>query len=378
MELRNNYKKLGDYIREIDVRNKGLRVTRLLGVSNEKYFIPSIANIVGTDLSNYKIVKRNQFAFGTVTSRNGDKLSIAILKEDECIVSSSYVVFEVIDESKLNPDYLMMWLRREEFDRYARFMSHGSVRELFGWDKLCDVELPIPDIGEQLKYVNDYESIQNAIKIKEAINNNLLESLDTKLNILMSENDLENHKFGDFAMFLNGYAFKSDSYLNNGKYKILTIGNVQDGKIDYSNCNYLNELPKNIPNHCILDVGDILMSLTGYVGRIAIVDQSDCLLNQRVCKIKPLKQEYLSGIIALMRCTKVQQSMNKMSDGGTAQQNLSAIELSNTSFEFVNIKAFESFCNDNNNLISFYMNNLAIINNLVKIQRNIISSIAQQ
>lgn len=174
MELRNNYKKLGDYIREIDVRNKELRVTRLLGVSNEKYFIPSIANIVGTDLSNYKIVKRNQFAFGTVTSRNGDKLSIAILKEDKCIVSSSYVVFEVIDESKLNPDYLMMWLRREEFDRYARFMSHGSVRELFGWDKLCDVELPIPDIGEQLKYVNDYESIQNAIKIKEAINNNLL------------------------------------------------------------------------------------------------------------------------------------------------------------------------------------------------------------
>ena len=378
MELRNNYKKLGDYIREIDVRNKGLRVTRLLGVSNEKYFIPSIANIVGTDLSNYKIVKKKQFAFGTVTSRNGDKLSIAILKEDECIVSSSYVVFEVIDESKLNPDYLMMWLRREEFDRYARFMSHGSVRELFGWDKLCDIELPIPDIGEQLKYVNDYESIQNAIKIKEAINNNLLESLDTKLNILMSENDLENHKFGDFAMFLNGYAFKSDSYLNNGEYKILTIGNVQDGKIDYSNCNYLNELPKNIPNHCILDVGDILMSLTGYVGRIAIVDQSDCLLNQRVCKIKPLKQEYLSGIIALMRCTKVQQSMNKMSDGGTAQQNLSAIELSNTSFYFVNIKAFESFCNDNNKLISFYMNNLAIINNLVKIQRNIISSIAQQ
>ena len=79
-----------------------------------------------------------------------------------------------------------------------------------------------------------------------------------------------------------------------------------------------------------------------------------------------------------MRCTKVQQSMNKMSDGGTAQQNLSAIELSNTSFYFVNIKAFESFCNDNNKLISFYMNNLAIINNLVKIQRNIISSIAQQ
>ena len=204
MELRNNYKKLGDYIREIDVRNKGLRVTRLLGVSNEKYFIPSIANIVGTDLSNYKIVKRNQFAFGTVTSRNGDKLSIAILKEDECIVSSSYVVFEVIDESKLNPDYLMMWLRREEFDRYARFMSHGSVRELFGWDKLCDVELPIPDIEEQLKYVNDYESIQNAIKIKEAINNNLLEQGCALCKSVFPITEETNHRLEEFFPIITG------------------------------------------------------------------------------------------------------------------------------------------------------------------------------
>ena len=174
MKLSDNYKKLGPYIREVDIRNKDLSVNKLLGVSNEKYFIPSIANIIGTDLSNYKIVKKNQFAFGTVTSRNGDKISIAILNEDECIVSSSYVVFEVVDENELNPDYLMMWLRREEFDRYARFMSHGSVRELFGWDKMCDIELPIPDIDTQLRFVNDYSIIQDSIKIKEAINNNLL------------------------------------------------------------------------------------------------------------------------------------------------------------------------------------------------------------
>ena len=167
-------KKLGDYIHQVDIRNKNLEVQTLLGVSNEKYFMPSIANIVGTDLSSYKIVKYNQFAYGTVTSRNGDKISIALLKEKECIVSSSYIVFEINDINELNPDYLMMWFKRPEFDRYSRYMSHGSVRELFGWEKLCEVELPIPSIEEQLKIVDDYKVIEERIAIKEAINNNLL------------------------------------------------------------------------------------------------------------------------------------------------------------------------------------------------------------
>ena len=166
-------RKLGEFIREVDVRNRDLSVTLLLGVSNEKYFMPSIANIVGTDLSNYKIVRKNQFAFGTVTSRNGDKISIALLKEDECIVSSSYVVFEIIDTNELDPDYLDMWFRREEFDRYTRFMSHGSVRELFSFDKMKEVELPVPNIEIQRKYVSQYKTIDNAIRLKEQINNNL-------------------------------------------------------------------------------------------------------------------------------------------------------------------------------------------------------------
>lgn len=167
-------KQLGKYIREIDVRNKDLSVDRLLGVSNEKYFIPSIANIIGTDLSSYKIVKQNQFAFGPVTSRNGDKLSIALLTEKECIVSSSYIVFEIIDTKELDPNYLLMWFKRPEFDRYVRFMSHGSVREIFDFNKICEVELIIPSIEEQRKIVSDYKIIEDRISIKQAINNNLL------------------------------------------------------------------------------------------------------------------------------------------------------------------------------------------------------------
>jgi len=142
--MRSSYKKLGPFIREVKVKNSDLQVDKLLGVSITKEFIPSIANTVGTDMSKYKIVHQNQFAYGPVTSRNGDKISVALLQEEACIISTSYTVFEIVDQQKLLPEYLMMWFRRPEFDRYARYMSHGSVREIFGWDEMCDVELPVP------------------------------------------------------------------------------------------------------------------------------------------------------------------------------------------------------------------------------------------
>lgn len=173
--MRSNYKRLGDYIRPFDVRNTQGQVTRLLGVSIEKKFISSIANTIGTDMSTYKIVKKGQFAYGPVTSRNGDKVSIALLHEEECIISSSYSVFEVIDSGILLPEYLMLWFRRAEFDRYARFHSHGSAREIFDWEEMCNVELPIPAIEEQKAIVNAYETIERRIALKRKINDNLEE-----------------------------------------------------------------------------------------------------------------------------------------------------------------------------------------------------------
>lgn len=164
------YKTLGDYINLVDIRNKGSEITNLLGVSIEKRFIPSIANIVGTDLSNYKIVRNGQFAYGPVTSRNGDKMSIALLNGNDCIISSSYTVFEVTRKDELDPEYLMLWFSRPEFDRYARYKSHGSVREIFDWNEMCAVELPVPDIEKQRKIVKAYKTITDRIALKRKIN----------------------------------------------------------------------------------------------------------------------------------------------------------------------------------------------------------------
>ena len=171
--MKEGYRLLGDFIQPVDERNRDLKVDYLLGVSISKQFIPSIANIVGTDLSSYKIVHTGQFAYGPVTSRNGEKISIALLRDKDCIISSSYTVFEVVNKNALDPEYLMLWFSRPEFDRYARYMSHGSVREIFDWDELCKVELPVPSIDKQRSIVKAYQTITERIELKRRINDNL-------------------------------------------------------------------------------------------------------------------------------------------------------------------------------------------------------------
>ena len=162
---RAGYKRLGDYIRQVDVRNRDLSVDVLLGVSVNKYFIPSIANTIGTDMSSYKIVCSGQFVYIPDTSRRGDKIAIALLdKWNKALVSAIYTVFEIVDEGKLLPEYLMMWFRRPEFDRYARFKSHGSAREVFEWEEMCDVMLPVPPIERQRQIVAEYQAIERRIE----------------------------------------------------------------------------------------------------------------------------------------------------------------------------------------------------------------------
>lgn len=162
--MASNYKPLGEYIRQVDVRNKDRKVEKLLGLSVEKCFIPSIANTIGTDMAGYKVIQPRQFAYVADTSRRGDKIGIALLEDNEnAIVSSIYTIFEITDEMLLLPEYLMMWFRRPEFDRYARFHSHGSAREVFDWQEMCDMRLPVPPLSEQRRIVERYASVSRRI-----------------------------------------------------------------------------------------------------------------------------------------------------------------------------------------------------------------------
>ena len=172
--MKEGYKLLGGFIRQVDIRNVEGKEDNLLGLSVSKQFIPSIANTFGTDFTKYKVVKKGQFTYIPDTSRRGEKIAIALLQDyEEGLVSNVYTVFEVVDTNELLPEYLMLWFSRPEFDRYARFKSHGSVREVMDWDELCKVELPVPEIEEQKKIVKAYKTITYRIELKKRINDNL-------------------------------------------------------------------------------------------------------------------------------------------------------------------------------------------------------------
>lgn len=252
--MKSHYKMLGDYIREVNVRNTELKDLDLLGISIQKEFIPSIANTIGTDMSKYKIVKKNQFAYGTVTSRNGDKISIALLQNcNEALISQAYISFEVIDENILLPEYLMMWFRREEFDRYARYMSYGSAREVFSWEEMCNVKLPIPSIEKQREIVKEYNVILNRIRLNEnKINLENLCNIGSSKRVYFDEYTdigVPFYRGGEIILEKNSEPIKNELYISDDRY---------------------NELEEKYgaPNY-----GDILLTAVGTIGQSWFVDK---------------------------------------------------------------------------------------------------------
>ncbi len=166
-------KLLGEYIQQSDERNTYLEIDNLLGISVNKIFIPTKSKKEQLDLSKYKIVRKKQFGYVSVTSRNGEKISIAILDGKAGLVSSTYIVFEVKDTKELLPEYLYLYFQRTEFDRYARFNSWGSARETFDWTEMCNVKLPIPDIKIQEAIVTVYHTLETRKKINEQLKNSI-------------------------------------------------------------------------------------------------------------------------------------------------------------------------------------------------------------
>ena len=175
--MRANYKPIGEYIRLVDERNIGLKVTTLLGLSISKEFIPSVANTIGSDMENYKIIRRNQFACSLMQVRRDKKIPVTLLRDyEEAIISQAYPVFEVIDEKVLLPEYLMMWFSRTEFDRESCFYAVGGVSGSLEWEDFCNMQLPIPSLEKQKEIVAEYNTIVNRIKLNEQLNRKLEET----------------------------------------------------------------------------------------------------------------------------------------------------------------------------------------------------------
>lgn len=327
----NNMKRLGDYIRPVDVRNRDLKVTRLLGVSITKEFMPSIANIVGTDLSAYKVVTKGQFAYGPVTSRNGDKISVALLDGyDDAIISQAYTVFEVVDTNALDPEYLMMWFRRPEFDRYARFHSHGSAREVFDWEEMCEVQVPVPAIEKQREIVAEYNTLATRIETNKKLIATLEQTAQTLYRHTFIDNIDPNNLPQGWRMGTLGEvcSIKGGKRLPKGEelvdtpnsHPYIRVADMCDERFVSLNDDFQyveDDVQKEIKRY-IVNAGDVIISIVGTIGNVNIVDETldNANLTENCVKLVNLQGVSSYYLYALLTSPKGIDAINEGIVGG--------------------------------------------------------------
>ena len=204
--MKSNYDPLGKHIRLVDYRNSEEVTSTVLGISIDKEFMPSVANVIGTDLSRYKLISKGLFACNPMHVGRDERLPIALYEKDSpAIVSPAYFMFEIIDRDVLSEEYLMMWFRRPEFDRECWFMTDGSVRGGITWDDLCRIKLPVPSYARQCEIVESYRAITDRIALKRAENDNLAAVLAASHSKMFFSKDTSEHtKLGELMTFGNG------------------------------------------------------------------------------------------------------------------------------------------------------------------------------
>ena len=390
--MKSNYKQLGQFIRQVDVRNSEGKEENLLGVSVQKKFIPSIANTVGTDFKKYKVVKKGQFTYIPDTSRRGDKIGIALLEDDEeGLVSNVYTVFEIIDEKQLIPEYLMLWFSRPEFDRYARFKSHGSVREVMDWDEMCKVELPVPPYEKQKEIVDGYKAITERIALKQKINDNLTAQCSVDYALMLNGYTTESEdlpdgwrqgNIGSYCDVKSGFAFKSDWWTTEG-YKVIKIANIVNNTIDLDSCDCVIAEHALKANNFYVKSGDILIAMTGATtGKIGIVPLSDepIVVNQRVGKFflgeNPI--EKAPFLYSTLLYSRVIRHLQPDGTAGSAQDNLSADNIKDIAIILPENSIIEDFNKRHIPHLNMMMSNWAEIRSLNKMSEIILQTLSSR
>lgn len=342
--MRSNCKAIGELVERVDIRNTDGSIDTLIGLSIEKCFIRSVANTIGTDLTKYKKIRKNQFAVSLMQVSRDEKIPVACLKEfNEAIMSPAYSIFQVLDENVLLPEYLDMWFNRSEFDREAAFIAVGGVRGSMPWEEFAKMELPVPSIEKQSSIVKAYRTIMDRITLKQQINDNLLATMEnifdiyytsvfgeTKLSLLSNADIPEGwsvKQLCEVADCQSGYAFYKDGYDENG-IRIVDLGNINRNSefILSSSDKYISPDRVNTSKYDKFRVykNDLVMVMTdrkstmellGKTGKIYLDEEQ--LLNQRVYRVR---SEQLSTYLYVYLNNERVHTFHKSRALGTAQK----------------------------------------------------------
>ena len=306
--MKSNYEPLGKHIQLVDYRNSEEVTSTVLGISIDKEFMPSVANVIGTDLSRYKLISKGLFACNPMHVGRDERLPIALYEKDSpAIVSPAYFMFEIIDRDVLNEEYLMMWLRRPEFDRECWFMTDGSVRGGISWDDLCRIKLPVPSYARQCEIVRSYRAITDRIALKRAENDNLEATIQAAFDkafhdagVSLPETIIKQNKVpqgwtdatvGDFASVQTGpfgSQLHNEDYVESGT-PIITVEHMDGKYIAHRNLPLVSQNDVDRLRKYDLHTGDIVFSRVGSVDRAVMVSQHEdgWLFSGRCLRVRP-------------------------------------------------------------------------------------------
>lgn len=331
MMFRDQYKRLGDYIHQVDVRNRDLAVHDLKGLSMTKEFRESTSNIVGVDLSKYKVVNPGVFAFDTMSVIRVHKVPIILNTGNvPVIISPAYITFVSNDENILDSNYLRMWVRRPEFDRYADFKSDAAVRGGYGWDELCDTLIRIPTIEEQRRIVAEYQAVEKRIATNERLIAKLEETAQTIYKKMFVDDIDPAHlpdylhlsTVGDFCQKTTSGGTPSrttQEFWVNGTINWLKSGEVHNNVIldteeQITQSAVKGSAAKLIPS------GSVIMAMYGATaGQVAYL-QTETTTNQACCNMICSDEKRAAYLFFHLLFN--QDSIKRLANGG-AQENLS-------------------------------------------------------
>ncbi|MCF6224436.1 MAG: restriction endonuclease subunit S [Flavobacteriaceae bacterium] len=387
LAMKSNFRKIGDYIQLVDKRNKDLEVSQLLGLSISKQFISSVANTIGTNMKNYKIISKNQFACSLMQVRRDKKMPVALLNDfDEAIISQAYPVFEIIDTNLLLPEYLMMWFSRSEFDRHACFLAVGGVRGSLEWEDFLEMELPVPTVEKQNEIIKEYNTIVNRIKLNEQLNQKLEETAQAIYKhwfvdfefpnkdgkpykssggkmVYNEELDKEVPEGWEKSILVNiadiimGQSPSGESYNEDGIGELFYQGRTEFGFRFPSVKMYTSE-PKRRASK-----GDILMSVRAPVGDLNIAN-NDCCIGRGVASLKS-KINCNSFLYYLM--IDVKNQFNVSNDEGTIFGSITKdglYEIEVIKADNKTILSFNDVIKNIDNSIVLYCNELVFLNEM--------------
>lgn len=390
--MKSNYKAIGELVERIDERNRDGSITTLIGVSIDKKFIPSVANVVGTDLTNYKVIRKYDFAVSLMQVSRDEKIPVACQKEyDAAIMSPAYPIFRVKDTNIIMPEYLEMWFMRSEFDREASFVAVGGVRGSMPWEEFAKLKFPVPNIEIQKEIVSSYRAIIDRITLKKRINDNLTEQCGTDYIKMLNgyttdSTDLPDGwsigSIGNYCDVKSGYAFKSGWWTDNG-YKVIKIANIVNNSIDLDSCDCVIAEHAVKANNFFVKSGDILIAMTGATtGKIGIVPLTNepIVVNQRVGKFflgeNPI--EKAPFLYSTLLYSRVVRHLQPDGTAGSAQDNLSADNIKDVAIVLPDNSLIDSFNKQHIPHLKMMMSNWAEIRSLNKMAETLLQTLSSR